>query len=681
MNSSINFSLNSFFSLVLSIKGFINKLISGQFLLLVSGLVFAYIFSPFIGYVLVAIASSLIITTTISIALTSLIVFKVIYFSRNKNILLENIQLDERTLFNNFFVSYFEFFKWLLPITGMGFINSINHFNLQITLVAYLIILVILFLFSLNKVLYTCFNIYLALLRFNTFLNQLTFSWAKMRINTQSSTNNSSSIFTFKSFISLAFARRNYSSSANNTSNLTTANGKSNSNTTTISTVISPTSLTLQNQNTPNSLILKLPSGKRFFINKLFIEWLVGFVDAEGNFYIGLRDFNGTYFSSIVLTFQIGLHIDDHKVLEFIQKKLHCGNISCSGKKCNFYVSDKEDLFNIIIPLFNSRLLNSTKYFQFLNFRDAAAIVQNKEHHSAVGVAELIKLRLANKDILAKPKSDGTINRTNVNITKYWLVGFIEGDATFSVVGRKSPRLKFENHHKEHDLFLKIAAFFKAGTVLNNKPRPNRPTHSPTVSLDYREIVFLKTVVAVILTSEENHVKLFNTKKARDFEDWLKLLDIFYFGYHTLPEGMALVNKITSNWNNFRLSTYKSKVTSNTSSDLLDTSLVANIDQQVETVEPQDEDYSKEFKRLLTIPSPYIIKDGIRLTRDKLSLVSGDKRLIEATQISTGQTFVFDNVTNCASALRLDRHSITKNLFSDEVYKGYKFRVSPNLYK
>ena len=111
-----------------------------------------------------------------------------------------------------------------------------------------------------------------------------------------------------------------------------------------------------------------------------FLEWFVGFTDAEGNFNISLKKLTENNYLSAMLTFQIGLHLDDLIVLEYIKKKLNCGHISISGNKCNFFSnscfckhiaaskSNKESLFNIILPIFNLVKLNSSKYFQFIIF-------------------------------------------------------------------------------------------------------------------------------------------------------------------------------------------------------------------------------------------------------------------------------------------------------------------------
>jgi hypothetical protein len=60
-------------------------------------------------------------------------------------------------------------------------------------------------------------------------------------------------------------------------------------------------------------------------LHKNFLEWFVGFTD-EGNFNISLRNFSPKTFTSpakynsFILTFQIGLHIDDVDILNYLKK-------------------------------------------------------------------------------------------------------------------------------------------------------------------------------------------------------------------------------------------------------------------------------------------------------------------------------------------------------------------------
>ena len=86
--------------------------------------------------------------------------------------------------------------------------------------------------------------------------------------------------------------------------------------------------------NSDNGLLITLPGTSqsslenRYIIDKQFIEWLVGFTDAEGNFHIKLTDFKDNTFKYVQFTFQIGLHEDEVELLELIKNTLKCGHIS-----------------------------------------------------------------------------------------------------------------------------------------------------------------------------------------------------------------------------------------------------------------------------------------------------------------------------------------------------------------
>lgn len=93
----------------------------------------------------------------------------------------------------------------------------------------------------------------------------------------------------------------------------------------------------------------------------------------------------------MMLTFQISLHIDDIKTLEFIKQKLNCGHISISGSKCNYFVNDHISLIHVILPIFNFVKLNSSKYFQFLVFEKAVNLIKNNQHLLTEGKLKMIE--------------------------------------------------------------------------------------------------------------------------------------------------------------------------------------------------------------------------------------------------------------------------------------------------
>ena len=331
------------------------------------------------------------------------------------------------------------------------------------------------------------------------------------------------------------------------------------------------------NQIKSSALIVE-SNKKSIKLNKNFINWLVGFTDAEGNFNISLKGLQGNTYNSLNLIFQIGLHKDDLYILEYIKDKLNCGNISKSGDKCNYFVNDQKSLINVVLPIFNYVELKSSKYHQYLVFEKAVKLLINKKHLTPQGRLEILEyyknIKIVNMNSTA---------RENMEIDPYWLVGFTEGDGSFST-NKLVPRLKYENHIKEYELFKSILNYFKTG----NLSKINRYS-TEFVILEINNIHVLVNTVLPLFSN------IMLTKKSLDFFDWSNIVKIYYYGYHTLSEGIELINLIKSYMNNYRLSTNS-------------------------PIEYDKNIVEEKLNYLFSLPSPYEIKDGIRFIRgtDKL---------------------------------------------------------------
>lgn len=137
----------------------------------------------------------------------------------------------------------------------------------------------------------------------------------------------------------------------------------------------------IENLNSLNkNLRLICSSNKTVHLDYKFLEWFSGFSDAECNFNLLLRNFNNNSYYSVMATFQIGLHIDDLPLLEFIQKTLKCGHISVSGTRCNFFINDQYFLINVVPPIFNYVKLNNSKFYKFLIFEKVVNCFKDKSH-------------------------------------------------------------------------------------------------------------------------------------------------------------------------------------------------------------------------------------------------------------------------------------------------------------
>lgn len=295
--------------------------------------------------------------------------------------------------------------------------------------------------------------------------------------------------------------------------------------------------------------------------------------------------------TTCLLTFQIGLHIDDLSVLKLIKTQFNCGHISISNKKCNFFVNDSFSLINIIIPLFNNFPLNSSKYCQYSIFEKAVFLLNDKKHLTYQGRLKMLKYYYEMQDF--KQKKYFPLPK-HFCISPYWLCGFTEGDASFST-NKNIPRLKFENDIKEYHLFDQINLYFnKIGNLsLSKRYRKNSESF---VVLEFNQITFLKKILVPFY--QDN---LLFSRKIKDFNYWSIIVDINYLGYHLLPLGDEIIKLIKSQMNNFRLSSNLHKSNS---------------------LKIMSSEISFKLKSLYLLDSPYEIKDNFRYWRNTNKLVS-----------------------------------------------------------
>nr|WDS46421.1 LAGLIDADG homing endonuclease [Cyathus striatus] len=356
-----------------------------------------------------------------------------------------------------------------------------------------------------------------------------------------------------------------------------------------------------------------------------------------------------------MLTFQIGLHIDDLSLLENIKKQLNCGHISISGSKCNFFINDKASLVQVVLPLFNFIKLNSSKYYHFLIFEKAVNLFKDKKHLSKEGKLEMISLYKQMKLSYLAPSSKIFYN---VHLTLNWLGGFTDGDSTFSISNYK-PRLKFENHIKELELFKRINSYLNSNTnIITTKPRINRPNSNLTITLDITDIQFLKNKI-LNLYSKPGILK---SKKLKDFNDWSIIVNLYYLGYHLKPEGQLFITEIKNRFNNCRLSNNIKNLTSSLE--------IPNNNSSFDSLS-----FDNRLKNILLTPSPYEILKGVRVKRGTTNLVSARVKIIAIDNLNN-QT-IYSSIKECSIKLGLDRATIKTCLIKGEEYKNYKFIYAP----
>jgi len=343
---------------------------------------------------------------------------------------------------------------------------------------------------------------------------------------------------------------------------------------------------------------------------------------------------------------------------------LKCGHISKSGNRVNYFINDKNSLLDVVLPIFNHINLNSSKYYQFKLFEKAVLLTKDKQHLLPQGKLDIINYKKEMQDI--SDKSIPASRSNSIYITKYWLAGFIDAEGSFST-NKYVPRFKIENHVREFELYQKLREFIGTGNIMLTPSRLDKINSNPTIVLEINQINdLIKVFIPLIYDGAYKKSEIFysepdgfavghgnillKTLKLEDFKLWLKLVDIYYKGYHTTIEGKYIFDAIKLHINKYRM-------TSNT--DLFN--------ERLSIVE-----INNLLDKLYLSESPYEIKQGVRYYKNTDKLVSDSTRIV-AIDTNNNTKTIYDSMSQCASSLHISRKKIKECLLTGENYKGFCF--------
>jgi hypothetical protein len=298
-----------------------------------------------------------------------------------------------------------------------------------------------------------------------------------------------------------------------------------------------------------------------------FLKWFVGFSDAESNFNINILWKNDKVsISKFSFMFKIALHGDDANVLKLIKEKLGIGNIRSYKNEYIFNVTDKKGIEKLI-QIFDKYNLNTTKYLDYLAFKKAFNIYNNKDKNQKIDTV---------KDAILELKESMNKKRVNFDrpdeivINKYWLLGFIEGDGSFFM--RRDnlvPTFAIELSAIQLPVILKIKEFLennlgfdqyslfklRNSSIISITKNNARENSKASVSLIIKNIRVLHNYLIPFFNEME-----FLSKKGLDFADFQIICIALYNGIHRIEGMKEIILKLSYNMNNYRLSTNKKSV-------------------------------------------------------------------------------------------------------------------------
>ena len=124
-------------------------------------------------------------------------------------------------------------------------------------------------------------------------------------------------------------------------------------------------------------------------------QWIVGFVDGEGCFHIGINQNQEMRLGVQVLPeFTVVQHEIDEQVLYALKAYFGCGVVRKNhGTRLSYRVRGHKNLLDKIIPFFEKHQLKTRKRVDFTKFRKVVLMMETKEHLNPDGVEKIREIQ------------------------------------------------------------------------------------------------------------------------------------------------------------------------------------------------------------------------------------------------------------------------------------------------
>ena len=124
-------------------------------------------------------------------------------------------------------------------------------------------------------------------------------------------------------------------------------------------------------------------------------QWVVGFVDGEGCFHIGInKNQEMTLGIQVLPEFTVVQHEVDQQVLYALKDYFGCGVVRKNhGTRLSYRVRGHENLLQKILPFFEKHQLKTKKRVDFAKFRKVVLLMEKKEHLTLDGLEKIRQIK------------------------------------------------------------------------------------------------------------------------------------------------------------------------------------------------------------------------------------------------------------------------------------------------
>jgi LAGLIDADG endonuclease len=123
-------------------------------------------------------------------------------------------------------------------------------------------------------------------------------------------------------------------------------------------------------------------------------QWVVGFVDGEGCFHVGVaRHPEMSLGVQVLPEFVVVQHKRDVKVLHALKRFFRCGVVRTNhGDRMCYRVRKLESLAESVVPFFERHELKTLKRQDFIRFRKVVSIMREGGHLDADGLGRIMAI-------------------------------------------------------------------------------------------------------------------------------------------------------------------------------------------------------------------------------------------------------------------------------------------------
>ena len=120
-------------------------------------------------------------------------------------------------------------------------------------------------------------------------------------------------------------------------------------------------------------------------------QWVVGFVDGEGCFFVGINPHpEMTSGFQVLPEFTVVQHERDIQLLYALKRFFGCGVVRRNhAERMAYRVRSLDHLSNLIVPFFENHSLKSKKRVDFAKFRRILQLMMKREHLSREGIEKI----------------------------------------------------------------------------------------------------------------------------------------------------------------------------------------------------------------------------------------------------------------------------------------------------